>query len=120
MKLVRVVNTTHQQTLADRAELADSLLTRFVGLMGRTSLPPGGGLVLRPGGAIHTFFMRLPLDVLHLDGEGRVTHVQRGIRPWRLGPLFVGGAATVELPAGAARGTEPGDEVAIEASTWRG
>ena len=58
--------------------------------MGRTELPAGSGLVLRPGGGIHTWFMRIPLDVVHVDKQDRVTHVLRGIKPWRFGPLFVG------------------------------
>ena len=114
MQLVRVVNRTRGEVLAERAELADSAWRRFFGLMGRRDLPAGGGLVLKPGGAIHMFFMYLPLDVLHVDRAGRVTHVVRGLRPWRLGPLFVGGALTIELPAGMANHTQPGDEIAIE------
>lgn len=114
MTLVRVVNRTRGAVLADRARLADTTWLRLVGLMGRTSLPPGSGLVLRPGGAIHMFFMRMPLDVLHVGRANHVTHVLRGIKPWRVGPLLVGSALTVELPVGAAEGTEPGDEIAVE------
>ena len=71
-------------------------------------------MVFEPGGAIHTCFMRMPIDVLHLDREDRVTHVLRAIRPWRFGPLFVGGRRTVELPAEVAATTQPGDEIGIE------
>ena len=116
MKRVRVLNRTKDIVLAEQAELADNSWTRFWGLMGRASLPPSGGLVLKPGGAIHMFFMRMPLDVLHVDKHGRVTHVLRGIKPWRLGPFFVGTAFTVELPAGAAHQTEPGDELLLESA----
>lgn len=111
---VRVVNQTRDIVLAERAERADSVWHRFRGLMGKRSLAAGSGLVLEPGGAIHMFFMRMPLDVLHVDREDRVTHVLRGIKPWRLGPLRVGGAFTVELPAGAAGDTQPGDTIGVE------
>ena len=43
MKLVRVINRTRGEVLAERAELADNIWTRFCGLMGRPSLPPGSG-----------------------------------------------------------------------------
>jgi uncharacterized membrane protein (UPF0127 family) len=114
MRYVRVVNRTRQQTVAERAELADNVWTRFWGLMGRSELPAGGGLVLKPGGGIHMWFMRIPLDVIHVGKEDRVTHVLRDIKPWRMGPLFVGGKLAIELPAGAAAITVPGDEVVIE------
>lgn len=114
MRYVRVVNRTRGQVLADRAELADNLWTRFWGLMGRRELPAGTGLVLKPGGAIHMWFCLLPLDVLHVDRHNRVGQVLRGIKPWRLGPLFVADALTIELPVGAANQTQRGDEVVIE------
>lgn len=113
-KLVRVVNHTRGEVLAERAELANNPWTRFVGLMGRTSIPEGGGLVIKPGGGIHMFFMRIPLDVIHVRRDGKVTHVLRGIKPWRMGPLLVGGALAIELAEGRAATTQPGDEVVIE------
>jgi uncharacterized membrane protein (UPF0127 family) len=60
--------------------------------------------------------MRMPLDVLHIDKQDHVTHVLRGIKPWRFGPLFVGGKWAIELPVGAAAGTLVGDEIVMEES----
>jgi hypothetical protein len=114
MRRVRVVNRTRGVLLAERAELADNFWTRFMGLMGRRELPAGTGLVLKPGGGIHMWFMRIPLDVVHVDKRDRVTHVLRGIKPWRFGPLFVGGKLAIELPVGTADGTRVGDEIEIE------
>jgi uncharacterized protein len=114
MRHVRVLNRTREVVLADRAELADNYWTRFMGLMGRRDLPQGSGLVLKPGGGIHMWFMRIPLDVIHVDNHDRVTHVLRGIKPWRFGPLFVGGKLAIELPVGAAETTQVGDNIDIE------
>lgn len=114
MKHVRVVNGTRDMVLAERAELADNMWTRFVGLMGRRALAPGGGLVLKPGGGIHMWFMRMPLDVIHVDKGDRVTHVVRGIKPWRFGPLFVGNKLAIELAVGGADATQIGDQILIE------
>jgi uncharacterized membrane protein (UPF0127 family) len=114
MRRVRVVNRTRDYVLADQAELANNMWTRFMGLMGRRELNPGSGLVLQPGGGIHMWFMRIPLDVIHVDKRDRVTHVLRGIKPWRFGPLFVGGKVAIELPAGAASQTQVGDMVVVE------
>jgi uncharacterized membrane protein (UPF0127 family) len=100
--------------LAERAELANNYWTRFMGLMGRRELAAGAGLVLQPGGGIHMWFMRIPLDVIHVGKDDRVTHVLRGIKPWRFGPLFVGNKLAIELPVGAADTTQVGDRIAIE------
>jgi uncharacterized membrane protein (UPF0127 family) len=112
--LVRVVNRTRDEVLAEQAELATSYWARFWGLMGRRELHPGHGMVLRPGGGIHTWFMRIPIDVVHVGKDDLVTHVLRGIRPWRFGPLFVGSKVAIELPSGAAERTERGDLIAVE------
>ncbi|TME36084.1 MAG: DUF192 domain-containing protein [Chloroflexi bacterium] len=114
MRVVRVINNTRNEVLAERAELATSYWARFWGLMGRRELPTGCGLVLQPGGGIHMWFMRIPLDVLHVDKYDRVTHVLRGIQPWRFGPLLVGAKRAIELPVGAADQTQVGDEIIIE------
>jgi uncharacterized membrane protein (UPF0127 family) len=114
MRRVKVTNRTRGIVLAEQAELADNYWTRFMGLMGRSDLAPGGGLVLRPGGGIHMWFMRIPLDVIHVNGKNQVTHVLRGIKPWRFGPLLVGNKWAIELPVGAAETTQVGDEIAVE------
>jgi uncharacterized membrane protein (UPF0127 family) len=114
MRVVRVVNRSSGTILAEQAELANNYWTRFMGLMGRGQLAPGTGLVLQPGGGIHMWFMRIPLDVIHVDKHERVTHVLRGIKPWRFGPLFVGNKYAIELPVGAANGTQVGDQIGLE------
>lgn len=114
MRSVRVVNRTRGTVLAAKAELANSIWTRFMGLMGRRALPTGTGLVLKPGGGIHMWFMRIPLDVIHVDKQDRVTHVLHNIRPWQFGPLFVGNKYAIELPVGAARTTQVGDEIVVQ------
>ena len=72
-----------------RAEVARSFLSRAVGLIGRKGLPPGEGLLILRCNAIHTFFMRFPIDATFLDSQDRVVRVVRNIRPWH--PFVWGG-----------------------------
>ncbi|MCA1598203.1 MAG: DUF192 domain-containing protein [Chloroflexi bacterium] len=113
---LRVINQSRGTTIADRVEVAASFWARGKGLIGRKSLPEGYGLVIKPCGSIHMFFMAIPLDVLHLDREGRVLRVLTGIKPWRFGPIVRGGKSVIELPAGTAArtGTTAGDLVVVE------
>ena len=67
-----------------RAEVARTFWQRFMGLMGRRSLPEGEGLLILRCNSIHTFFMRFPIDATFLDRDDNVVKVVRNIRPWRL------------------------------------
>ena len=122
---MRARNRTRGTTIADRLDVADSLWTKFRGLMGRSlaSFPSGSGLWFDGTSSIHMMFMRFAIDVAFLgrpDGEGvrRVVALHRGRRAWTGVVWYVRGAAgLIELPAGAidASGTAIGDEVVFEA-----
>jgi uncharacterized membrane protein (UPF0127 family) len=114
MRTVRVMNTTTGETLAERANLAETFLSRFLGLQGRRSLAPGAGLVLLPNNSVHMFFMRFAIDVIFVACDGQVLRVARALRPWTVGPLVPGALYCVELPVGAATGTQPGHQVELQ------
>ena len=50
-----------EQVVCEECLVADRPLARMRGLLGRTDLPRGEGVLLRPAGSIHTFFMRFPI-----------------------------------------------------------
>ena len=107
--------------LAERLETAASLWGKFMGLMGRPSLPPGHGLWLPASNGIHMMFMRFPIDAVFVtrpdaDGARRVRSVHRGLRAWTgLVPLVRGADGVLELPVGTidATGTAVGDRLEI-------
>ena len=53
------------------------------GLLGRGGLESGEGLLLRPAGSVHMFFMRFPIDVVFLSRDGEVLKIVSDLRPWR-------------------------------------
>lgn len=108
--LVGVRNATRGSQLATAAEWAESPLRRMRGLLGRSGLPEGTGIVLRPCGSIHTFFMRFPIDAAFVDGSGRVVKAVHALPPYRVAAAR-GARLCVELPAGtlARTGTQSGD-----------
>ena len=79
------------------------------GLLGRDGLAQGEGLLIKPCGSVHTFFMRFPIDVVFLDRELSVLAVRPEVRPWRTAGAR-GGKVVLELGGGeAARlGIAPG------------
>ena len=65
------------------ADVAETFAERARGLIGRPPPPPGRGLLITRCNAIHTLFMRYPIDAAFLDRKGDVVKVVRGIRPGR-------------------------------------
>lgn len=112
----KVTNETRQRLLADRAERATSFLQRFKGLMGRRSLGMGEGLHIQPCNSIHTFFMRIPIDVVFLDPSGRIVKQLPSLPPWRATTVYFQSRSVLELPAGVleASGTQEGDRLSFE------
>lgn len=116
---IRVINPRTGEVLATDAEVARTFSQRFLGLMGRSSLAGGGGLLLYPVNSVHSFFMRFEIDVLHLDRCGRVLRIIAPLRPGRVGPLVWGGVYTLELPAGKAAATRVGDSLRTDPVLWQ-
>ena len=113
-------NLTRGTVLVVDLEVADTLWSRFMGLMGRRSLPPGRGLWLT-GNGIHMFFMRFAIDAVFLgrpspDGDRPVVSIHRRVRPWvGLVPFVRGADGVLELPVGTidATATARGDRVRL-------
>jgi uncharacterized membrane protein (UPF0127 family) len=102
------------RTVCERCTVADTPLTRLKGLLGRSELPRGEGLLLRPASAVHTWFMRFPIDAVFVDRDLVVVDVAAELRPWRAAGRR-GARAVLELPAGESerRGIRPGDALIV-------
>src|SRR5262245_28536761 len=100
MAAVSIRNSTRGTVLATAATTAGNPLTRLAGLIGRASLPPGGGLVLPGVQGVHTHFMRFPIDLVFYGRDGVVLAVVEALRPWRFSPYHLRARGTIELPAG--------------------
>jgi uncharacterized protein len=59
-------------------------LQRLVGLAFRAELPRGVGLHLPRCRSVHTFGMRVALDLVWLDRAGDVIRIDRAVPPYRV------------------------------------
>lgn len=100
--------------LGTAVRTADTFGRRLRGLMFRQALTPGEGLYITPCQAVHTHFMRMAIDVIFVDRDWRVLRVIPAMPPWRQSPLVKGAAGVIELAAGAAGATAPGDQLVLE------
>jgi uncharacterized protein len=82
---VRTVSlkTVAGEVVCQHCLVADSPWSRMRGLLGRQGLESGEGLLLRPTGSVHTFFMGFPIDVVFLSRDGEVLKVARALPAWR-------------------------------------
>jgi uncharacterized membrane protein (UPF0127 family) len=109
-----VLTTSSGTTVCERCSIAADPFTRARGLLGRSSLPSGEGILLRPASSVHTGFMRFAIDVVFLDRELTVLRVVERLAPWRTAARRRA-HAVLELAAGECgrRGLREGDRLEI-------
>ena len=105
-----LIETRSGAIVCERCSLADSPLRRLKGLLGRSGLDGGEGLLIRPTSAVHTWFMRFPIDVVFLDRGLCAVRIVPTLAPWRAVADWRA-KAVLELAAGECerRGLDTGD-----------
>jgi uncharacterized membrane protein (UPF0127 family) len=111
-----IVDRDSGAVVVERCVLADSSSLRLRGLLGRSELPAGDGLLIRPAPAVHTAFMRFAIDVVFVDRDLTVVKIAENVRPWRAVGCR-GAKAVLELGSGESRrlGLEPGRRLQVGA-----
>ena len=99
-----LVNSRTGAVLASHVDIAIDSQTRRRGLLGRDGLEDGHALVLAPCSAVHTWFMRFPIDVVFAARDGRVLKTAEHVAPWRMQGAWLA-FATIELRAGTLKGS---------------
>jgi uncharacterized membrane protein (UPF0127 family) len=115
-----LVNARTDVPLAQSVELAVTSAERRKGLLGRDGMEPGSALVITRCAAVHTFWMRFPIDVAFVDASGVVKKVVEGLGPWRMtGALFA--STAIEFPAGTLKdgSLRVGDRIYLTAEAGR-
>ena len=113
------------RVMADGALIARHVIaaTRFAqrlrGLIGHCPLEDGAGLLLDPGGSVHTVGMGFAIDVVFLDRNRCVLDTRSNVMPNRLCLAPRRTHSTLELGAGACsdRQLRPGDRLVFEATS---
>ncbi len=113
---VFVYNKTRETFLAFRVKVADSILGRLVGLLGRRSLQPDSGVWIVPANAIHTIGMLFSFDLVLIDKDFKVVGLRELVRPFRVTWPERHAESVLELPAHTIfrSRTQVGDQLLIE------
>lgn len=106
-------NLRNGAILGDRIVHADNFWLRLKGLLGRSALAPGEGLLLEPCNAIHTFFMAFAIDVAFLDRQNEILATLHSVAPHRMPAPIFRASRVLELRAGSlsASATKVGDQL---------
>jgi uncharacterized membrane protein (UPF0127 family) len=110
-----ILSVTRGNVICERAEIANTVWRRTRGLLGRSALAEGEGILLEPAPSIHSAFMRFEFDAIFLDRDLKVLKVVERIRPFRAhGAKHA--RKVLELAAGEAgrRGVQVGDTLVVE------
>jgi uncharacterized membrane protein (UPF0127 family) len=95
----KIINIRTSETILDDLQTAETFLTRFRGLMGAKSLAKNTGLRIAPCNSVHCFFMRFPIDVIFLDKENQVIHIQKNMKPGSISPIIRKAKSVIEANA---------------------
>jgi len=117
---VYVYNRTRETFVATEARVANGYFTRLVGLLGKTRrwAKPGRGLWIIPSHGVHTIGMLFALDLVFLDRNLVVVHVEEHVRPFRISKVSLKTASILELPPHTVfrSGTRVGDRLEISSA----
>src|ERR1700678_4216848 len=121
-----VYNQTRETFLSLAVTAADTTFTRLRGLIGRLRLRADEGIWLVPSRGIHTLGVLVPLDLIYLDENLQVVHLEEYFPTFRIAPLRRQAESVLELPTHTiySSETQVGDQlvvcVADEMEHWLG
>ena len=113
---VFVYNKTRETFLAFRVAVADSIMGRLIGLLGRKSLAPDSGVWIVPANAVHTIGMLFSFDLVLIDKDFKVVGLRELVRPFTVTWPNHRAESVIELPAHSIfrSRTQIGDQLLIE------
>jgi uncharacterized protein len=100
MRVVTVTNQTRETVIGDQITVADTSLSRMIGLLGKRGLNAGEGLWIRPSSGVHTIGMKFAIDVIGLDKNLRVVKLWPRLVPFRVTSVSLKVQSVIELGAG--------------------
>jgi len=116
MRHVQISNFDNGQTLAVKCNVADKFFSRLKGLLGKTFMPVGEGLLIKPCNMVHSLGMKIVIDVLFLSSDDEILFIFEGMTPGKVSPMIKSASYVVELPNGLVKmtGTEVGNRIRLD------
>ena len=112
---MKITNKTKNTVISVKASKADNFFTRMIGLLNRSTLNQGEGLIITHCNSIHMFFMRFAIDCIFVNKENKIVGLVENIKPFRLSRIFLQSSFVIEVPVGTIgqSNSSIGDEIEI-------
>lgn len=114
---VYVYNQNREALLASEVVVANTYWKRLVGLLGKHGRWARGnrGLWIVPSRGVHTIGMLFPIDVVFLDRNKDVVHIEEHLRPFSISKVCLKAETVLELPPHTVfrTGTKIGDRLEV-------
>jgi len=95
MKLLK-----NEKMVLSNINVADSFFDRLRGLMLKRETGEYEGLFIPNCNWVHTLFMRFSLDIVYLNKNNTICHIDAGVKPWRFCLPVFGARSILELNSG--------------------
>jgi len=82
--ICRVINRTNRRVIVEKAKIARTFSHRLLGYLLRSKISDCEGLIFYDAPSIHTFFMRVAIDIVFVDENMKVAKIYNNCAPWRL------------------------------------
>jgi hypothetical protein len=96
---MKIINQSRNTIIADHVIMAQTISSRMVGLLNRSSLNEREALIITKCRSIHMFFMRFAIDAIFVDKNNIVVGLVDNIKPFQLSPIFFKASYVIEAPA---------------------
>lgn len=91
-----IINQT-KNTIISKQLVQKTGIEKFIGLIGKERYE---AIIIKTRFGIHTFFLKLPIDLLVIDKNKKVVLLKKGVKPGRIVIWNIKYDTVIELPAG--------------------
>lgn len=111
---MKIINKSTGNIIADKIKVANNPITRFIGLLNRSGLAKGEGLLIIPCKSIHSFGMKFKFDAVFLDKKNKAKYLIKSMKTGKVSPIIWSAHSVLELPEGTINSTSINLEDTLE------
>lgn len=97
---VELLNSDTNQIIAKEVTIANTFLSRLIGLLDKKELPFDNGLWLIPCNSIHTFGLKFNIDAIFLNKNNTIVYLMENLGKNKISPVIFAAHSVLEIVQG--------------------